>query len=132
MDPTGNSSLSGIRENGKKTVASSANPKPNGKSTEKCRRPKKDAKKEDFRKYLEFSRVIDSLTKVVSYEQNDKSSSALESAVMVLLWSHARSYQKKSKTLMCKIPTPYHHAEHLLRASSSLQPNLSTVLLLPQ
>ncbi|KAK4754728.1 hypothetical protein SAY87_002832 [Trapa incisa] len=40
----------------------------------------KEAKKEAFRKYLESSGVVDSLTKVLValYEQNDKPSSAIE------------------------------------------------------
>ncbi|XP_031095691.1 c-Myc-binding protein homolog [Ipomoea triloba] len=40
----------------------------------------KEAKKEAFRKYLESSGVLDSLTKVLValYEQNDKPSSAIE------------------------------------------------------
>ncbi|KAF8039088.1 hypothetical protein BT93_B1588 [Corymbia citriodora subsp. variegata] len=43
-------------------------------------REEKEAKKEAFRKYLESSGVVDSLTKVLVslYEQNDKPSSATE------------------------------------------------------
>ncbi|KAK3441854.1 hypothetical protein EUGRSUZ_B02129 [Eucalyptus grandis] len=43
-------------------------------------REEKEAKKEAFRKYLESSGVVDSLTKVLVslYEQNDKPSSAVE------------------------------------------------------
>ncbi|KAG5406479.1 hypothetical protein IGI04_012598 [Brassica rapa subsp. trilocularis] len=56
----------------------------------------KEAKKEAFRKYLESSGVLDSLTKVLValYEQNDKPSSALEFIQQKLGGPSVSDYEK--------------------------------------
>uniref|UniRef100_A0A1J3EWN8 c-Myc-binding protein n=1 Tax=Noccaea caerulescens TaxID=107243 RepID=A0A1J3EWN8_NOCCA len=56
----------------------------------------KEAKKEAFRKYLESSGVLDSLTKVLValYEQNDKPSSALEFIQQKLGGPSVSEYEK--------------------------------------
>ncbi|CAH8338155.1 unnamed protein product [Eruca vesicaria subsp. sativa] len=56
----------------------------------------KEAKKEAFRKYLESSGVLDSLTKglVALYEQNDKPSSALEFIQQKLGGPSVSDYEK--------------------------------------
>ncbi|KAL5566908.1 hypothetical protein UlMin_030072 [Ulmus minor] len=56
----------------------------------------KEAKKENFRKYLESSGVLDALTKVLValYEQNDKPSSALEFVQQKLGGPSAFDYEK--------------------------------------
>ncbi|CAA7038103.1 unnamed protein product [Microthlaspi erraticum] len=59
-------------------------------------REEKEAKKEAFRKYLESSGVLDSLTKVLVslYEQNDKPSSALEFIQQKLGGPSVSEYEK--------------------------------------
>ncbi|XP_010467210.1 PREDICTED: C-Myc-binding protein homolog [Camelina sativa] len=56
----------------------------------------KEVKKEAFRKYLESSGVLDSLTKVLVslYEQNDKPSSALEFIQQKLGGPSVSEYEK--------------------------------------
>ncbi|AEC06272.1 unnamed protein product [Arabidopsis thaliana] len=56
----------------------------------------KEVKKEAFRKYLESSGVLDSLTKVLVslYEQNDKPSSALEFIQQKLGGPSVSDYEK--------------------------------------
>nr|GMC96073.1 C-Myc-binding protein homolog [Ipomoea batatas]GMD01949.1 C-Myc-binding protein homolog [Ipomoea batatas] len=56
----------------------------------------KEAKKEAFRKYLESSGVLDSLTKVLValYEQNDKPSSAIEFVQQKLGGPAVSDYEK--------------------------------------
>ncbi|VVA99173.1 unnamed protein product [Arabis nemorensis] len=56
----------------------------------------KEAKKEAFRKYLESSGVLDSLTKILValYEQNDKPSSALEFIQQKLGGPSVSEYEK--------------------------------------